>query len=55
VLTKDGAENVVVELMSVKQKSGSVIFKVAVLEGTITESFKTSTLFIDITILPINS
>jgi len=33
VLKKDGAKNVVVELMSVEQKSGSVVFKVAVLEG----------------------
>jgi len=33
VLKKDGAKNVVVELMSVEQKAGSVVFKVAVLEG----------------------
>ena len=47
VLTKDGAKNVVVELISVVQKSDSVIFKVAVLEGTIPESFRTTSLFID--------
>ncbi len=47
VLTKDGAEHVVVELMSAEQKSGSVVFKISVLEGLIPESFKTSTLFID--------
>ena len=38
---------VVVELISVEQKSGSVVFKVAVLEGTIPESFRTTSLFID--------
>jgi len=48
VLNKDGAKNVVVELMSVEQKSGSVVFKVAVLEGMSPESFKMSSLFIDI-------
>jgi len=48
VLKKDGAKNTVVELMSVEQKSGSVVFKVAVLEGTLPERFKTSSLFIDI-------
>ena len=47
VLKKDGAKNVVVELMSVEQKSGSVVFKVVVLEGTLPERFKTSSLFID--------
>jgi len=48
VLKKDGAKNVVVELMSVKQKSDSVVFKVSVLEGTIPEGFRTTSLFIDI-------
>jgi len=47
VLTKDGAKNVVVELMSVEQKSGSVVFKSAVLEGNVTGAFETSSLFID--------
>jgi hypothetical protein len=47
VLKKDGEENVVVELMSVKQKNGSVIFKVAVLEGTIPETFQISSMFVD--------
>lgn len=47
VLKKEGAKNVVVELMSVEQKSGSVVFKVAVLEGNVTESFEASSLFID--------
>ncbi len=47
LLKKEGAENGVVELMSVEQKSGSVVFKISVLEGLIPESFKTSTLFID--------
>jgi len=47
VLNKDGAKNVVVELMSVEQKSDSVVFKVVVLEGTLPERFKTSSLFID--------
>ena len=47
LLKKDGAENGVVELMSVEQKSGSVVFKISVLEGLIPESFKTSTLFVD--------
>jgi len=49
VLKKDAAKNVVVELISVKQKSGSVVFKVAVLgEGPAQEGFKMSSLFIDI-------
>jgi len=48
VSKKDGAKNVVVELMSVEQKSGSVVFKVAVLEGMLSESFKISSLFIDL-------
>ncbi len=47
VLTKEGAENVVLELMRVEQKSGSVVFKVAVLEGVLTPTFKISTLFCD--------
>jgi len=47
VLTKDGAKNVVVELMSVKQKSGSVVFKVAELDGTTPRDYKVSALFID--------
>ena len=48
VLKKEGAENGVVELMSAEQKSGSVVFKISVLEGLIPESFKISSLFIDI-------
>ncbi len=48
VLKKEGAENVVVELMSVEQKSGSVVFKVAVLEGVLPQRFKTSSIFIDL-------
>jgi len=48
VLKKDGAKNVVVELMSVEQKNGAVVFKVAVLEGMSPESFRMSSLFIDI-------
>jgi len=47
VLNKEEANNIVVELMSVEQKSGSVVFKVAVLEGTLPENFKVSSLFID--------
>jgi len=47
VLKKDGTKNVVVELLSVEQKSGSVVFKVAVLEGMFPGSFKMSSLFID--------
>ena len=38
----------VVELISAERKSGSVVFKVAVLEGNVTESFEASTLFIDV-------
>jgi len=48
VLKKDGEENVVVELMSVKQKNGSVIFKVAVLEENVTGAFEASSLFVDL-------
>ena len=47
VLKKDGAKNVVVELMSAEQKNGSVVFKVVVLEGKVAESFEASSLFID--------
>ena len=48
VLKKDGAKNVVVEIMSVKQKNGSVVFKVAVLEGRSPESFNIATMFMDL-------
>ncbi len=49
VLKKDGAKNVVVELMSVEQKSGSVVFKVAVLEGESSlGEFTAGTFFIDL-------
>ncbi len=47
VLTKDGAKNVVVELMSVEQKSGSVVFKVKVREGSHPKRFNSSALFMD--------
>jgi len=47
VLTKDGANNIVVELTSVEQKSDSVVFKLAMLEGSITGDFHEGTLFID--------
>jgi hypothetical protein len=49
VLKKDGAKNVVVELISVEQKSGSVVFKVAVLEGEAPlGNFTAGTFFIDL-------
>ena len=48
ILEKDGAKDVVVELMSVEQKSGSVVFKVAVLEGVLPQRFKTATVYVDI-------
>jgi len=48
VLKKEGAKNVVVELLSVEQKSGSIVFKVAVLEGTFPVEFNTGVLFIDL-------
>jgi len=54
VLTKEGAKNVVVELRSVEQKSGSVVFNVAVLEGKLSESFKISSLYIDSKIIGID-
>jgi len=47
VADEKGIKNVVVELMSVEQKSGSVVFKVAVLEGTLPENFKQCWVFID--------
>jgi hypothetical protein len=47
VLNKEGAKNVVVELMSVEQKNGSVVFKVAGQEAITPDSFKTSSLFVD--------
>ncbi len=49
VLKKDGAKNVVVELMSVEQKSGSVVFKISVLEGVekVATSFNAGTVFVD--------
>ena len=55
VLKKDGAKNVVVELMSVKQKSDSVVFKISVLEGLAPASFYISTLFMDFTGLPMGN
>jgi len=48
ILEKDGAKNVVLELMSVEQKNGSVVFKVAVLEGMFPVEFNTGDLFIDL-------
>jgi len=48
VLKKDGAKNVVLELVSVEQKNGSVVFKVAVLEGMFPLEFNTGDLFIDL-------
>ena len=47
VLMKNGAENLAVEILSVEQKSGSVVFKISVLEGLTPESFKNASLFID--------
>ena len=47
VLKKDGAKNVVVELMSAEKKNGSLYSKVVVLEGSVTGSFEQLTLFID--------
>jgi len=47
VLKKEGARNVVVELISVEQKSGSVVFNVVVLDGKVPETFEASTLFTD--------
>jgi len=47
VLKKEGAKNVVVELMSAEQKSGSVVFKVAVLVGKVPGSFGPYAIFID--------
>ncbi len=47
ILDKAGAKNIVVEILSVEQKSGSVVFKVAVLEGTIPCHFKAGSIFID--------
>ncbi len=48
VLKKDGANNIVVELTSVDQKNGSVVFKVAVLEGKVPKPFKAALLFVDV-------
>ncbi len=47
VLNKDGDINAVVELKSVEQKCGSVVFILAVLEGTIPGHFKAAIIFID--------
>ncbi len=49
VLTKDGATNAVVELSSVKQKSGSVVFKAEVLDGVSPQTFNATAIFIDTT------
>ena len=48
VLKKDGAKNTVVELMSLEQKSGSVVFKVVVLEGMFPVEFNMGNLFLDL-------
>ncbi len=47
VLKKERATNVVVELKSAEVKTGSVVFKVSVLNGKLPESFKMSPLFVD--------
>jgi len=47
VLKKERATNVVVELKSAEVKTGSVVFKVSVLNGKLPESFKMSSLFVD--------
>jgi hypothetical protein len=47
VLKKEGAKNVVVDLMSAEQKNGSVVFKVAVLAGKVPGSFGPYAIFID--------
>lgn len=47
ILGKVDETNVMVELTSVEQKRGSVVFKVAVLEGKVIEPFKEASLFID--------
>ena len=49
ILTKDGANNVVIELSdpNVKVKEGSISFKVRVLDGELPKSFGTASLFID--------
>ncbi len=47
VLKKDGANNVVVELLSVEQKGGSVVFKVAVLDGVPPHTFYATSIFVD--------
>jgi len=47
VLTKDGDINAVVELKRVKQKSGSVVFRVVVLDGNVSTEFMTSALYVD--------
>lgn len=49
VLKTVGANHVVVELMSAEHKNGSLVFKVVVLDGKVTHSFGTSSLFIDVT------
>ena len=48
IFGENGSKNTVVELMSVKQTSGSVVFKVAVLEGTFPVEFNAGNLFIDL-------
>jgi len=48
IFGENGSKNTVVELKSVQQKSGSVVFKVAVLEGTFPVEFNTGNLFIDL-------
>ena len=53
VLKKDGAKNVVVVLISVEQKSGSVVFKVAVLESESSlGDFTAGSVFLDTVRLP---
>jgi len=53
VLKKDGAKNVVVVLISVEQKSGSVVFKVAVSESESSlGDFTAGSVFLDTVRLP---
>jgi len=49
VLKNDGAQNVVVELMSAEAvKNGSVVFKVEVIEGVSPQTFNATAIFIDL-------
>ena len=47
MLTKDGAKNIVVKLISSQKEDDSIIFKIELLKGDFSGSFETATIYVD--------